>query len=222
MTKTLLSTCAIALALCASSAPAAIVVGTADTGASNSIPFDSYLGGYYFSEIYNKAKFGAGLTIKQLSFYQTKSSGGAPGTGTFTFWLGTSNAALSTFDTNGFFQYPDASFTKVYQGTLSALVNGRMDVNLTTAFNYSAAQNLVLIVRNDDLSGNGDLFLDVDANAVDLNSRINASSLDRNFGFVTGFNVAPVPEASTWAMMIGGFALAGAALRGRRKAVRFA
>ena len=34
--------------------------------------------------------------------------------------------------------------------------------------------------------------------------------------------VMPVPEPASWAMMIGGFALVGAALRGRRAAVRIA
>lgn len=34
--------------------------------------------------------------------------------------------------------------------------------------------------------------------------------------------IAPVPEAATWAMMIAGFAMAGAAMRKRRVAVRFA
>ncbi len=36
------------------------------------------------------------------------------------------------------------------------------------------------------------------------------------------FDLFAVPEPSTWAMMIGGFALAGAALRTRRRAVSFA
>ncbi|MBO9574743.1 MAG: PEPxxWA-CTERM sorting domain-containing protein [Sphingobium sp.] len=33
---------------------------------------------------------------------------------------------------------------------------------------------------------------------------------------------APVPEPAAWALMIGGFALGGAAMRQRRAAVRFA
>jgi len=36
------------------------------------------------------------------------------------------------------------------------------------------------------------------------------------------FNTAAVPEPATWAMMIGGFALAGAAMRRRHAAIRFA
>ncbi len=55
-----------------------------------------------------------------------------------------------------------------------------------------------------------------------MNSRFSAYDYDNNGGLVTSFNIAPVPEAATWAMMIAGFAMVGAAARRRRVAVSFA
>ena len=216
--KKFLASCAFALAL-AGSANASVVIGTADAGASSSLPFDTASFGSHFAQIYNKAKFGGALTINSLSFYQTKTSGGSVATGNFTIWLGTSDAAISTFD-NSAFPYPDSSFTQVYSGKLSAVTNGRLDIELSTLFTYAATKNLVMVVRNDDYSGNGDLFLDVDANAVDVNSTFSAYPYNWNQGLVTGFNA--VPEASTWAMMIVGMGLVGSAMRRRKTAVSFA
>jgi hypothetical protein len=222
--KLLLSSCAIALTLCAASANAAVVkVGTAETGLS--IPFDTYLGGSYYQQIYNKSLFGTGGNISQISFYNSLYPTGNVGTGNFTLWLSTSNDAISTYDA-GFVQFPAASFTQVFAGKLSNPVGGVMTIDLSTLFNYSASQNLVLTIRNDDLSGDSNLFFDVDKNSPDTNSRFSAyvdqSPTTNDHGLVTGFNIAPVPEAATWAMMIAGFAMTGAAMRKRRLAVRFA
>lgn len=46
------------------------------------------------------------------------------------------------------------------------------------------------------------------------------TDIGRDYGFRTWVNTGAVPEPATWAMMIGGFALAGAAMR--RRTVRFA
>lgn len=47
----------------------------------------------------------------------------------------------------------------------------------------------------------------------------NTGICDANFRFTTA---APVPEPATWALMLGGFGLAGAAMRTRKRDVRFA
>jgi hypothetical protein len=39
---------------------------------------------------------------------------------------------------------------------------------------------------------------------------------------VSNFSITPVPEPASWAMMIGGFAIVGAAMRRRRTSIAFA
>ena len=65
---------------------------------------------------------------------------------------------------------------------------------------------------NGDLSGVGGPPLTYGAGVTDGREVLDYVTLD----------VASVPEPATWAMMIGGFGLAGAALRRRRATVRFA
>ena len=210
---------AAAVACCAAAAvsPAeALVIGTADT--TNSYPFGSSGAGYYYQQIYSAASFAGPLSINLISFYNSLSpSTVTPLTDTFTLYLSTTNAAVSTFDTNAM-SYPDATFTQVFTGTLGSLVNGRLDIALQTAFNYDPSKgNLVLTVKDFDLGSGGNLFLDADKNVGVTNERIYAYGYDFNQGLVTGFNdaVASVPEPATWAMMIVGFGLVGGAIRRR-------
>ena len=212
--------CSAAFAIPAS----ADVVGTAN-GVSNSYPFGSSGGGYYFQQVYSAASFSAPTTIRNLSFYNSQSpTTNSPLPDTFTLYLSYSNAAVSTFDTSSF-AYPDANFTQVFSGTLSQLVDGRLDINLSTMFNYDPTQgNLVLTVRDFDLGSGGNLFLDTYKNTGVTNMRISVFPYDFNQGLVTGFNEAgAVPEPATWAMFIGGIGLAGSSLRRRKQAaIRFA
>jgi hypothetical protein len=207
---------AAAVACCAAAAvsPAqATVIGVADT--TNSYPFGSSGAGYYYQQIYSASSFSGPMNIDLISFYNSLSpSTNTPLTDTFTLYLSTTNAAVSTFDTNAM-SYPDGTFTQVFSGKLSALAGGRLDINLSSAFNYNPALgNLVLTVKDFDLGSGGNLFLDADKNVGVTNERIYAYGYDFNQGLVTGFNDrAAVPEPATWAMMIVGFGLAGAALR---------
>jgi hypothetical protein len=167
--------------------------------------------------------FAGPTSINLISFYNSLiPSTNTPLTDTFTLYLSTTNAAVSTFDTNAM-SYPDGTFTQVFTGTLGSLVNGRLDIALQTAFNYNpAAGNLVLTVKDFTLGSGGNLFLDADKNVGVTNERIYAYGYDFNQGLVTGFNdaVASVPEPATWAMMVVGFGLIGGAMR--RKAVALA
>lgn len=187
----------------------AVVVGTADS--SNSIPFDTYLGGYAYQQVY------AGLSsinINSLTFYNSKNPGGTPATGQFQLYLSYISAStnIANFD-NTNVAFPDASFALVYSGALPSLADGKLDFTLSQTFNYNPANGyLMLTVFNPTLSGDGNLFLDVDLNNAKTNGRFSAYNYQAfNQGLVTGFNeqVAPVPEPSTWAMMILGFAGVG-------------
>ncbi len=80
-------------------------------------------------------------------------------------------------------------------------------------FAYDPTQGNLMLTVNDlgFGTGNNSLFLDVDKNVGTTNSRFSAFKNDWDRGLVTGFNdsVGAVPEPSTWAMMILGFAGVG-------------
>jgi hypothetical protein len=186
----------------------AVIVGTADS--SNSIPFDTYLGGSTYQQVY------AGLSsinISSLTFYNSKTPGGTPATGQFQLYLSYVSAStnIANFD-NTSIAFPDPS-SLVYTGALPALANGKLEFTLSQAFNYNSANGyLMLTVFNPSPSGDGNLFLDVDLNNAQTNGRFSAYPYQPfNQGLVTGFNeqVAAVPEPSTWAMMLLGFAGVG-------------
>jgi hypothetical protein len=214
-------------------APAqAVVIGT--NKVESSMPFGSSLGGYYYQQVYSAASLGS-LSISDLTFYASAIPGstGQARTGTFVAYLSTTTAAITNYDT-AFMQYPDASFTEVFNGTLPAIVDGALTLNLASAFTYDATLgNLVLTIREFSLSsfGAGTVYLQADNKSTAMNSRFSAYSYDwdssrTNYGqgLVTGFNVAAaaVPEPATWAMMAVGFGVVGAGLRRRKVSVRFA
>jgi hypothetical protein len=220
--KRFLLAAAVACCLGAVVSPAqAVVIGTADT--TNSYPFGSSGGGYYYQQIYSAASFTAPLNINQITFYNSLSpSTSTPLSDTFTVYLSTSSAAISTFDTSAF-AFPDATFTQVFSDGLSAIVNGQLNLALTSAFNYNPALgNLVLTVRDFTAGSGGNLFLDADQNVGTTNMRISAFPYDFNQGLVTGFNAdaTAVPEPATWAMMIAGFGLVGVSVRRKRRGSR--
>ena len=186
----------------------AVVVGTADT--SNSIPFDTYLSGYYYQQVYSGL---SSMNISSLTFYNSQHPGGDPGTGQFQISLSyiSSSTNIAHFDATNV-AVPGAS-SLVYSGTLPALANGKLDIALSQAFNYNSANGyLLLTVFNPGLSGDGNLFLDADKDNAQTNGRFSAYNYEAfNQGLVTGFNeqVSAVPEPSTWAMMLLGFAGVG-------------
>ena len=180
MKKLALAGLALACGFGATLAPAqAAVVGTADT--SSSYPFGSSGGGYYYQQVYSAASLAGTTTINNISFYNSLSPAtNTPLTDVFTIFLSTTTAAIPSFDTSAF-AFPDGSFTQVFSGTLSSLVGGRLDILLSTAFNYDPSQgSLMLTVRDFTLGSGGNLFLDADKNVGVTNSRISAFPYDFN------------------------------------------
>jgi hypothetical protein len=218
---------AAALFIVAAITPAqATVIGTADS--SNSIPFGSTGGGFFFQQVYNAASFNGPININQISFYNTVAPGGFEMTGHFDLYLSTTTAAIGNFDT-GVFTFPDSSFTNVFNGTLPAISNGRLNFTLNlSSFLYdpSSMGNLVLTVKTFDGAAVGAdslkwLALDVDKNNGTTNSRFSAFPIDWNQGLVTGFNDAvAVPAPIVGAGLPGLIAAAGGllALARRRRA----
>jgi len=218
--KRFLQAAGAALVLGVFAAPAqAVVIGSADS--SNSIPFGSTLGGYYYQQIYSAASFASAISISEISFYNSVTPGGAPRAGDFRVYLSTTSADIATFDTNTALPWYDASFTEVFSGALPALAGGRLDLTLSASFNYDPSMgSLLLTVREFTLGGGPGLFLDVYQNDGVTNSRFSAYPYDWNQGLVTGFNATiggAVPEPATWAMMLIGFA--GLGFAARRKAL---
>ncbi|MBR0697376.1 PEPxxWA-CTERM sorting domain-containing protein [Bradyrhizobium lablabi] len=208
----------------ACSPAAALVIGNADS--SNGIPFGNNVGGYYYQQIYNSSSFSSSININEITFYNSLFPGGTARTGTFDIYLSyvPNTTNISTFDT-GAFAFPDATFTNVFSGSAPAVSDGRLDFNLSTSFNYDPTKGyLMLTVREFGLSNGNTLYLDSDSNVGTTNSRFSAYPYEWNQGLVTGFNdsVAAVPEPSTWAMLILGFAGIGFIAHSRRNALRMA
>ena len=176
----------------------AIVIGVADS--SNSIPFGSTTGGFFYQQVYNATTFSSPININEITFYSSVTPGGAPMTGTFDLYLSLTNAPIGNFDTSPF-SFPDSSFVNVFHGSLPVLSDGRLDFSLSlSTFLYSPSQgNLMLTVKSFDAAAVGTdsskwLFLDTDQNANLTNARFSAFPTDWNQGLVTGFNDAvPVP-----------------------------
>jgi hypothetical protein len=96
--------------------------------------------------------------------------------------------------------------------TFSFNGNGARNLAITTGF--VAGLNAFSIVVNDTNNG---IFGDPLPGGVNISTARLRATLTYDVS-----SVAPIPEPSSWALMIAGFGLAGAALRGSRVRVRFA
>ena len=210
------------LMLAAATSPAtATVIGVADS--SNSIPFGSTTGGFFYQQEYSAGSFAAPLNINEITFYNTVAPGGFKMTGTFDLYLSVTNSAIATFDTSAF-AFPDSSFINVFHGTLPQLASSRLDFALSSSFLYDPSQgNLMLTVKSFDEAAVGTdsskwLYLDTDKNVGVTNSRFSAFPFDWNQGLVTGFNDAvAVPGPMVGAGLPGLVTAAGALLAWRRR-----
>ena len=101
------------------------------------------------------------------------------------------------------------------------------DLGLPTGFNFGTYQTLTYSLSGSQIFYNiGDLTGSFDANGTVSFSNVilqgyNTPAGDTYSIYWDNLNSA-VPEPATWAMMIGGFALAGAAMRRKKAVVAFA
>jgi hypothetical protein len=177
-----------------------------------------------------KLGFGLAAGIAALAF--------APAANATTFPIGSANF----FITNGtpftpsitatFFNSFGAktTFDDVYTFTIPQTGEGSGSISTS----FSSNKNKLVIT---DLIVNG-VWYNVPSNGSGQSLTLNGVPIIANVlntievkGFVkkTGtysgtvtFNATAVPEAATWGMMLGGFAMIGAAMRRRRTSVRFA
>ena len=218
---------AILLAATSSIATAApLVIGTGTGG--NAFPF----GGTNnpnpttFQQVYNGALFGGPKTISSISFEKTS---GVVSAGTYTLSLSTTTKAVDGLDTVNFANNIGANNTQLFSGTLAGQLSGNILSFAVPNFVFDPGQgNLLLNVSVSGVPTNFvGFFRANNGDAAGAFSRAHDFGTGfSGFGLVTTFDVgaaAVVPEPATWAMMIAGFGLAGAAMRRRvRTAVTFA
>lgn len=225
MRQGLLSAAAISFLAVAISPAQALVVGTADPGKANSIPFGSTSGGFVYQQVYNATNFPSPLNINEITFYNFTSPGGTPMTGHFDIYLSNTTAQVGALPTDVPAGFP-ASLTKVFSGTLPSVSAGRLDFQLPTSFLYdpSLANLLMTVVSFDFATQANPLFLDAEENAGTIFSRrFSAGGGNASVGLVTGFDdPAPTPLPGALPLFVSGLTAVGLIARRRKRNQRTA
>ena len=208
----------------ATSAQASLVVGSNDSG--NCYPYNCNDSGtasgvsidYY--QIYSASAFAGPINIGSITYYAW-----APGpantvlTGDYDISFGVTSDPVNSL-------YPvtmsgTATFVNAF---LTGSISGTFDIYGTEYLYNPADGNLVIhiVVSDQDALANGwgGGYFQADYTGLETSRAylLTGSGVAAGGGaLVTGFNVAGVPEASSWAMLIAGFGLVGATLR-RNKA----
>lgn len=190
----------------------ALIVGIAEPSSGNCLPFGCTFWLPTYQQVYGASAFSGPMTITDLTFYHTQDAhGGGISDGIFNISLSTTSATVdglnSTLSAN-----LGLDNTLVFSGSLSSsLSGGLLRIVLSTPFSYDPnVGNLLLDVTGSGQSDSplGYMYFDMNSGIDDQMSRGFTGGTD-SVGLVTGFNVSAVPEPSTWAMLILGFAGVG-------------
>ena len=213
-----LAACALALAGAAPSF--AVTIGTGTCG--NCFPFGCGSGTNY-QQVYLGSAVGA-VDIYGVSF--AKQSGNDNlNLGTYTLSFSTTSRPVNGLDTSNFVSNIGGDNTVFYTGTLaSRYTGGVLSFVLGAPFSFDPmGGNLLLNITVGGSGGGSTFFSATNGDAGGVYSRAhNFGSAFENYGLTTTFSTTPgsmVPEPASWAMLIAGFAMTGAALR-RRSTVR--
>ena len=208
----------------ASATTSTLVVGGPGNGV-NYIPFSSAISEPEYQQVYASSDFSSAytgsITIDDITF-EVASGAGTPNTSKMKITLSTTNAAVNDLNTN-LYNFGSRK-TVVYNAKLPSISDDLVTFTLTTPFVYNpAAGNLII-----DIDGygmySGSVAFAFNSASDGAFSRVYSDFtgvVDNNSGLVTGFTVVgtPVPEPSTWAMMVLGFAGLGfAGYRASRRA----
>jgi len=237
------------VAMAASPAGAAFIVTYEAPGVLNSTARFAYSGVETFGSVVlenatGPTNFGTGGTISGtytgVNLRAADQYGGAGGTGSYAQIGdgGRYTVDLRTTDARGI------NYFGYWLSALDAGNNVTFFKNNAQVFSFSAADVLALIGNNTAYRSNpsgtyrgqntGESYVFLNFFSDSTFDRVAFSenragagyeSDNHTVGFFTqssGTPVSPVPEPATWAMLIGGFGLVGAAMRRRRRSVRFA
>lgn len=203
--------CLAVLALAPVTSASALVIGTPNGG--NCFPFGCG-GGSRYQQVWDAAAFGGPLTITSISF-NLNSGGGPINGGTYILSLSTTATAVNGIDDVAFGSNVGGDDTIIYSGTLASQFDGTTLLFSGFSFAYDDSMgNLLLDVKVSGISGGSNFFDATNGTATQFSRAHDFGGGFDNFGLVASFNA--VPEPASWAMLIAGFGLVGAAARRRR------
>jgi hypothetical protein len=177
-----------------------VTIGT--NSGSNTIPFGSTLASQY-QQVYSSNAFSGVFNITEINFYVDPAHSAALDGGTYTLSLSETSIGVGALSSN-LANNIGANNTVVYSGANS------LDFILSSPYLYDPSiGNLLLNVSIANGTSNGGYS--EEAGIDPLTSRAYSGPFltgGDQFGLVTTFTsnvLAPVPEPSTWAMMLLGF-----------------
>lgn len=123
-------------------APLAVTIGTGTS--SQSYPIDRYYNYSVHEAIYLASEIGHSGTIKSIGFYKSSGDDTNPITGVSVYLKHTTANTLATGN------YSTTGYTLVYSGSFpNTATSGWMEVNFNPMFEYSATQNLSILIVKD-------------------------------------------------------------------------
>ena len=208
------------------SAANALVIGSPDAG--NCYPFmcndsGSNLGqSFHYQQIYDGALFGGAVQFDTITFFADNGASGTVLNGNYVISFSSTTDAIGS----GYPVSNVANTASFYTGNLGGAVGASFSVTgANYVFNPSNGNLLMdIIVTNQDYvsNGSGNSYNKADYTGVQTSRAVDAVTgvYSGAGGLVTEFNTSPaVPEPASWALMIAGFGMMGAAMRRRRTAI---
>jgi PEP-CTERM motif len=204
------------LALGSSGALASTVTIGSDTS-NNCAPFGCSVGGNWdYLQIFSAKAFSGPITFDKITFFDTSFPGPVL-SGDYNVSFSTTSAPLGVLS-----QPPSLRNTSAFfSGALGGPLIGNSFSIAGSPYTYNPSTgNLVMqiVVTNQQIKDGGGQYLDADEGGP-FSRYVTGSGFapfSDNVGLVTQFTV-DVPEPSTWAMMLIGFAVIGLMTYRRRK-----
>ncbi len=215
---------AVAIALAAAAVPAAAVDFTVGTpSGDNCFPFGCQLAGQTstrYQQVYDAGAFSGPVTISALTF-TVAAGNGTLIEGPVSLSLSTTSAGVATINTSDFNANVGANSTIVFADVLPAISGGLLTLSFSTPFTYDPQAGNLLLDLSRTRTGSdffGTFFQASNGSSTVFSRAHNYGSVFIGAGLVTTFSTTTpaVPEPASWAMLITGFGLVGAAARRRR------